>query len=428
MGFTLQSSQTSDIDPRHQRKERATMKLGHDPELLSFRDNIRAYFENDYPQDILAKTASGASLTTAEVRRAEMALGERGWLASAWPEQYGGPGWSIEEQYIFDEELERAGAPTVTPMGVVYVGPVIFTFGTDEQKAQWLGGIGDGSVGWAQGYSEPEAGSDLASLQFSAVQDGDEYILNGTKIWTSAAQHADWIFLLTRTSRDAKKQMGITFICCRLDQPGVTVKPIITIDGKYHLSQCDFVDVRVPVANRIGEEGKGWSYSQYLLGNERTSYARIGGKRKQLADIRAIASQIPTGGNQRLIDDRFFAGRLCEVETRLDALEITVLRVLTAVRDGGTPGDEASILKIMATDLAQAITTLFLEAAAEHGNRKFTDSVSPDWTGDAAFAAPGVANYFGTRAQSIYGGTNEIQRNIIAKRVLGLELNRTAKQ
>ncbi|VWX59833.1 acyl-CoA dehydrogenase family protein [Sphingorhabdus sp. 109] len=396
------------------------MKLSHSPALQAFRDKIRSYFENDYPQDILAKVASGASLNTAEVRRAEMALGERGWLASAWPEEHGGPGWSIEQQYIFDEELERAGAPTVTPMGVIYVGPVIYTFGNEQQKAQWLPGLRDGSVGWAQGYSEPEAGSDLASLQFSAVRDGDEYVLNGTKIWTSAAQHADWIFLLTRTSREAKKQMGITFICCKLDQPGVTVKPIITIDGKYYLSQCDFVDVRVPVGNRIGEEGKGWSYSQYLLGNERTSYARIGGKRKQMENIRAIASQIPTDGNQRLIDDRFFAGRLSEAETRLDALEITVLRVLTTVRDGGSPGDEASILKIMATDLAQEITTLFLEAAAEQGNRKFADSISPEWTGDAAFAAPGVATYFGTRAQSIYGGTNEIQRNIIAKRVLGL--------
>ena len=396
------------------------MKLSHDPELQSFRQKIRSYFAEEYPQDILAKTATGASLTTAEVRRAEMALGAKGWLASAWPEEYGGPGWSIEEKYIFDEELEKAGAPTVTPMGVIYVGPVIFTFGTDAQKDKWLPGLRDGSVGWAQGYSEPEAGSDLASLQFSAVRDGDEYILNGTKIWTSAAQHADWIFLLTRTSREEKKQAGITFICCKLDEPGVTVKPIITIDGKYYLSQCDFVDVRVPVSNRIGEEGKGWSYSQYLLGNERTSYARIGGKRKQLADVRKIASQISTGGNQRLIDDSFFASRLCEAETRLDALEITVLRVLTTVRDGGSPGDEASILKIMATDLAQDITTLFLEAAAEHGNRKFADSVSPAWTGDSAFAAPGVASYFGTRAQSIYGGTNEIQRNIIAKRVLNL--------
>lgn len=396
------------------------MNLDQDPALLPFRNKIRAYFETEYPQDILEKVASGASLTTAEVRRAEMALGDKGWLASAWPEEHGGPGWSIEEQYIFDEELERAGAPTVTPMGVVYVGPVVYTFGSDEQKRQWLPGIRDGSVGWAQGYSEPEAGSDLASLQFSAVRDGDEYILNGTKIWTSAAQHADWIFLLARTSKEEKKQQGITFICCKLDQPGVTVKPIITIDGKYHLSQCEFVDVRVPVSNRIGEEGKGWSYSQYLLGNERTSYARIGGKRKQLASIRTIASRIPTGGNQSLLEDSFFAQRLSQAEMRLDALEISTLRVLTAVRDGGTPGNEASTLKVIATDIAQEITTLFLEAAADHGMRKFTDSVSPEWTGDASFAAPSVATYFGTRAQSIYGGTNEIQRNIIAKRVLGL--------
>jgi len=396
------------------------MDLSPNTALDPFRNEVRSFFETDYPQDILEKVASGASLSTADVRRAEMALGAKGWLASAWPSEHGGPGWSIEEQYIFDEELERAGAPTVTPMGVVYVGPVIYTFGNDDQKAQWLPGVADGSVGWAQGYSEPNSGSDLASLQFSAVQDGDEYILNGTKIWTSAAQHADWIFLLTRTSKEEKKQLGITFICCPLDAPGVTVKPIITIDGKYVLSQCDFENVRVPVANRIGEEGKGWSYSQYLLGNERTSYARIGGKRKQLASIRAVASSLPTGGNTRLIDDSDFSRKLSDAEMRVDALEMTVLRVMTAVKDGGSPGNEASILKIMATETAQDITTLFLEAAGSHGIRKFDDSVSADWAGDAGFAAPGVSSYFGARAQSIYGGTNEIQRNIIAKRVLGL--------
>ncbi len=396
------------------------MNLDFDPALEQFREDVRSWFAHEYPKDILEKVARGESLTTPDVRRAEMALGAKGWLASAWPKEHGGPGWSIEEQYIFDEELERAGAPTVTPMGVVYVGPVVYTFGSEEQKARWLPGIADGSVGWAQGYSEPEAGSDLASLQFSAVQDGDEYVLNGTKIWTSAANHADWIFLLTRTSQEAKKQLGITFICAELDQPGVTVKPIISIDGKYHLSQVDFVDVRVPVSNRIGEEGKGWTYSQYLLGNERTSYARIGGKRAQLANIRAIASHIPTGGNARLIDERAFAARLSAVEMKVDALEITVLRVLSAVSDGGAPGKEASILKIMATETAQEITELFWVAAAEHGLRKFADSVSPDWTGHNAFAAPGIATYFGTRAQSIYGGTNEIQRNIIAKHVLGL--------
>ncbi|NQX95714.1 MAG: acyl-CoA dehydrogenase family protein, partial [Erythrobacter sp.] len=255
------------------------MNLDQSPELQEFRTSIRSYFDSEYPKDILDRVAQGASLTTDEVRKAEMALGTRGWLASAWPKEHGGPGWSIEEQYIFDEELERAGAPTVTPMGVVYVGPVIYTFGTKEQQDAWLPGIADGSVGWAQGYSEPGSGSDLASLQFSAVRDGDDYILNGTKIWTSAANHADWIFLLTRTSAEAKKQLGITFICAELKQPGVTVKPIITLDGKYVLSQVEFENVRVPAFNRIGEEGKGWTYSQYLLGNERTSYARIGGKR-----------------------------------------------------------------------------------------------------------------------------------------------------
>lgn len=396
------------------------MNLDQSPELQEFRTKIGAFFEGEYPKDILQKVAKGASLTTAEVRKAEMALGAKGWLASAWPKEHGGPGWSIEEQYIFDEELERAGAPTVTPMGVVYVGPVIYTFGSEEQRAAWLPGIADGSVGWAQGYSEPGSGSDLASLQFSAVRDGDEYILNGTKIWTSAAQHADWIFLLTRTSTEAKKQLGITFICAPLDQPGVTVKPIITIDGKHVLNQVEFEDVRVPAFNRIGEEGQGWTYSQYLLGNERTSYARIGGKRAQLANIRAIASKIPSGGNQRLIDEPAFAARLSAAEIRVDSLEITTLRVLCSVADGGAPGNEASILKIMATETAQEISHLFCVAAAEHGLRKFDDSVSPEWTGDAAFAAPGVANYLGTRAQSIYGGTNEVQRNIIAKRVLGL--------
>ncbi|MFZ1741790.1 MAG: acyl-CoA dehydrogenase family protein, partial [Pontixanthobacter sp.] len=197
-------------------------------------------------------------------------------------------------------------------------------------------------------------------------------------------------------------------------------KPIISIDGKYHLSQVDFVDVRVPVSSRIGEEGKGWTYSQYLLGNERTSYARIGGKRTQLANIRAIASHIPTGGNHRLIEDSAFAVRLSTAEIKVDALEITTLRVLSAVSEGGAPGKEASILKIMATEIAQEITGLFCIAAAEHGMRKFADSVSPEWTGQSAFAAPGMASYLGARAQSIYGGTNEIQRNIIAKHVLGL--------
>lgn len=399
------------------------MDLKTDPKLEDFRADVRAFFADDFPKDVLAKTAKGASLTTKEVRRSEAALGSKGWLAAGWPAEHGGPGWSLEEQYVFDEELERAGVPTVTPMGVVYVGPIIYTFGTDEQKERWLPGIREGREGWAQGYSEPEAGSDLASLQFSAVKDGDDYILNGTKIWTSAAQHADWIFCLARTDNSGKKQEGISFIIAEMDRPGITVTPIITIDGKHALNQVHFDNVRVPADYMIGEAGKGWTYSQYLLGHERTSYARIGGKRKQLAHIRRIASAVPDGGNHRLIDDPAFARKLAEADLAVDGLEMTVLRVLSAVKDGGSPGKEASIVKILATETAQQITTLYLDTAGFNAQRGFADSVSPEWLeGGAAttHAAPGVSTYFGTRAQSIYGGTNEIQHNIIAKRVLGL--------
>lgn len=396
------------------------MNLTPNPTLEPFRAEVRAFFENDYPQDIRAMTARGQSLTTADVRRSEMALGAKGWLATAWPAEYGGPGWSLEQQYVFDEELERAGVPTVTPMGVIYVGPIIYTFGSDAQKDKWLPGTREGFMGWAQGYSEPDSGSDLASLQFSAKRDGDEYVLNGMKIWTSAAQHADWIFLLARTSKEEKKQQGISFICCEMDRNGVTLNSIISIDGKHALNSVTFDNVRVPADYLIGEEGKGWTYSQYLLGFERTSYARIGGKRKQLAHIRAIANAELTGGNTRLINDDAFARKLADADMAVDGLEMTVLRVLSAVKDGGSPGKEASIIKILATETAQQITTLYLDLAAAHGLRKFNDSVSPDWLSTGAYAAPGVATYLGTRSQSIYGGTNEIQKNIIAKRVLGL--------
>ena len=394
------------------------MNLDFSPETEAFREKVRTFFETDFPKDIIAKNKAGEALTTAEVRKSEMALGAMGWLASAWPEEYGGPGWSIEEQYVFDEELERAGVPTVTPMGVVYVGQVIYTFGSDAQKDKWLPGIRDGSVGWAQGYSEPGSGSDLASLTFSAVLKDGTYTLNGHKIWTSAAQHADWIFLLTRTSSEGKKQEGITFICCPMDAPGVTVKPIITIDGHHVLNEVLFDHVQVPEDYRIGEAGEGWTYSQYLLGFERTSYARIGGKRAMLRHVRDIATALPDGGNHRLIDDPGFALRLSEAEIAVDGLEMTVFRILSALSAGGSPGDAASTVKILATVTHQQITELYLDAAAFHGQPSRAGGALPGEVPD--WAAKDVSSYFGGRAQSIYGGTNEIQRNIIAKKVLGL--------
>ena len=382
-----------------------------------FRMKVRDFFENEYPREIVEKMARGASPAKADYQQSERAMAAKGWLAVNWPKADGGTGWSANEKYIFDEELERAGALNVVPMGLLYVGPVIYTFGTDEQKQRFLPGILDSTVFWAQGYSEPGSGSDLASLQASAVREGEDYIVNGTKIWTSLAQHADWIFCLLRTSHEEKKQEGISFLLIDMKTPGITVQPIITIDGKHSLNSVTFENVRVPAENRIGEEGKGWHYANYLLGHERTSYAHVAGKRAQLADIRAAARE------RGLLADPAFAEKLAALDTRLDALEITVLRTLSSVAEGGAPGNESSILKIIATELAQDITELGMEAYGPYALPAFPDSVAPDWTHNTALpadAAPSVARYLGARAQSIYGGSNEIQKNIIAKRILGL--------
>ena len=393
------------------------MDFSFSEEDEQFRIKVRDFFENEYPRAIVDKMARGASPAKADYQASERAMAAKGWLAVNWPKADGGTGWTANQKYIFDEELERAGALNVVPMGLLYVGPVIYTFGTEEQKKRFLPGILDSTVFWAQGYSEPGSGSDLASLQASAVREGDDYIVNGTKIWTSLAQHADWIFCLLRTSHEEKKQEGISFLLIDMTTPGITVQPIITIDGKHSLNSVTFENVRVPAENRIGEEGKGWHYANYLLGHERTSYAHVAGKRAQLADIRAAARE------RGLLADPAFIRKLGELDTRLDALEITVLRVLSSVAEGGAPGSESSILKIIATELAQDIGELGMETYGLHALPAFPDSVAPGWAHNTALpadAAPAVARYLGARAQSIYGGSNEIQKNIIAKRILGL--------
>ncbi|KAB7738677.1 acyl-CoA dehydrogenase [Parvibaculum sedimenti] len=387
-----------------------------------FRMRVRDFFEHEYPREIVEKMARGHSPSKADYQTSEHALAAKGWLAVNWPKADGGTGWTANQKYIFDEELERAGALNVVPMGLLYVGPVIYTFGTEEQKKRWLPGILDSTTFWAQGYSEPGSGSDLASLQCAAVREGDEYVVNGTKIWTSLGQHADWIFCLLRSDNSGKKQEGITFLCIDMATPGITVHPIITIDGKHSLNSVTFENVRVPIENRIGEEGKGWTYANYLLGHERTSYAHVAGKRKQLEDIRTTAEQTDTGAT-RLIDDPAFRVKLAELEARLDALELTVLRTLATVSEGGAPGNESSILKVIATELAQDITELGMETFGPYAMPAFPDSTAPLWTDNTPLpssAAPAVARYLGARAQSIYGGSNEIQKNILAKRVLGL--------
>jgi alkylation response protein AidB-like acyl-CoA dehydrogenase len=388
----------------------------------AFRVQVREFFEAHYPADIKAKLARGESLTKKDYQRSEQAMASRGWSAPGWPEEYGGPGWSLVQRYIFDEELERAGAVNVVPMGLLYLGPVLYTFGNEEQKSRWLDDILQSRTFWAQGYSEPNSGSDLASLQCKARRDGDHYIVTGEKIWTSYAQHADWIFCLVRTDPDSSRHDGISFLCVDMQSPGVQVHPIISIDGKHHVNRVSFDEVSVPVENRVGEEGKGWHYSTYLLSHERTSYAHVGEKKQQLKRLRELAASAPSPYGS-MLDDPMFAARLGRVEIDVLALEYTTLRVLASVAGGKAPGDESSILKIMATETAQAISTLYLELGGQYGIASFEDGVTPQWALDLEFpeyATSGSARYLYDRSQSIYGGTNEIQRNVIAKRVLGL--------
>lgn len=388
----------------------------------AFRQEVRRYFQSEYPQTIIAKLKNGQVLTKADLVASEQALSAKGWLAPGWPEAYGGTGWTVTQRFIFDEELERAGAPNVVPMGLLYVAPVIYTFGTQEQKDQWLPDILASRTFWAQGYSEPDAGSDLASLRTRAVLDGDHYVINGEKIWTSDAHYADWIFCLVRTSDEGRKQQGITFICMDMSTPGIEVKPIITIDGGHHLNRVSFTDVRVPVANRIGEEGMGWTYARHLLNHERTSYAHVAAKQRQLETLQEVSATAPWGD----ILHEAGAGlrrRTAEVELQLRALEITTWRALAPLANGEAPGDESSIIKIAATETAQAVTELFLELAGPYAQPFFPDRHAADWRAGLdeipAFAAPSTASYFFTRAQTIYGGATEIQKNIIARQ-LGL--------
>ncbi len=381
------------------------MDMSFPQDTDAFRAEVRDFFAQSYPKNLLAKTASGDPLTKEDYQQSERALADKGWLCVNWAEESGGTGWDVTKKFIYDQELELAGAINPVPMGVIYVGPVIVAFGNDEQKARWLPGIQQSTTFWAQGYSEPGSGSDLASLQCKAERDGDDYIVSGTKIWTSLAQHADWIFALVRTSQEDVKQQGITFLCAPMDSPGIEVHPIITIDGRHSLNRVTFDNVRVPIHNRIGDEGEGWKYANFLLGNERTSYAHVAGKRMQMAAIQQFVDSIGEQTYQQAFTD---------LSVRLDSLDVTVLRVLATLADGASPGNESSILKIMATELAQDITELGMRVRQYAGLACFGDDM-PDRE-----AAKATVDYLGTRSQSIYGGSNEIQKNIIAKRVLGL--------
>ncbi len=382
-------------------------------EDLAFRDEVRAFLAEKLTEEARQSTIGGR-VEPAAVARWQKTLYEKGWVAPNWPRKYGGPGWSITQRFIFDNECALAGAPAVVPFGLKMVGPVIYTFGNDEQKQRFLPDILQSNVWWCQGYSEPGAGSDLAALQTRAERVGDNYIVNGQKIWTTYAQYADWIFCLVRTDANAKKQEGISFLLIDMKTPGVEVRKIESIDHQHSLNEVFFTNVEVPVANRIGEENQGWTYAKYLLTHERTAIAGVPQSKKAIQKLKDIASKESVMGRP-LIEDESFNARLAKIEIELMALEFTELRAVASVAAGGAPGPESSILKVKGTEIQQWIAELSIEVCGYYAHILNDDEPIGN---DYAWAAS--AKYLYGRASTIYGGSNEIQKNIISKAVLGL--------
>ena len=391
---------------------------------LAFRDEVRAFFRDGVPEDIRRKQEQGVILEREDHIRFQKLLAKKGWAGINWPVEYGGTGWTPVQKYLFATEMAEADAPDIVPFGLSMVGPVIYTFGNDEQKRRFLPDILESNVWWCQGYSEPGSGSDLASLKTRAEFDGDAYVVNGSKTWTTLGQHADWIFVLARTQTDvARRQEGISFLLIDMSTPGITVRPIITIEGEHEVNEVHFENVRVPAGNLVGEEGAGWTYGKVLLQHERTNIAGVARSRYRLKKLRERAGR-PVRGATPLAGEQNFMRKLAAVEVELKALEYTELRTLAAVASGKAPGPESSILKIKGTEVQQAIDTLYLEAAGyyalpyvpEQYVLGFADDERVGEGTETRFAL----QYFNNRKASIYGGSNEIQKNIVAKHVLGL--------
>ena len=399
------------------------MHVTFSPEDIAFQEEVRAFFRDEFPDDIRDKQNTGAELAPEDQIRWQKLLFNKGWAGINWPVEFGGTGWTPVQKYIFATEEADANAPIIIPFGLSMVGPVIYTFGNEAQKQRFLPDILESNVWWCQGYSEPGSGSDLASLKTRADLVGDHFVVNGTKTWTTLGQHADWIFCLVRTNTDvARRQEGISFILIDMKTPGVTVKPIVLLDGVPEVNEVHFDNVEVPVENLVGEEGKGWTYGKVLLQHERANIAGVARSRYRLRRLRRqVASSIRDAAP--LIEDRNFMRKLAAVEVELKALEYTELRTLAAVASGKAPGPESSILKIKGTEIQQAIDTLYLEAAGYYALPYVPDQYEPDFAGETvgeASESQSSLRYFNNRKASIYGGSNEIQKNIIAKHVLGL--------
>ena len=393
------------------------LDLGPDAERL--RDDMRTFLSQALPDDLRRKTFNGEKLSKDEHIDWQRKLAARGWLAPSWDKAWGGPGWGPLERFIWDEESALACAPRANVPGLDLLGPVIIQYGTDEQKRRFLPRILSSQDWWCQGFSEAGAGSDLASLQMRAVRDGDDYVVNGTKLWTSHAQNSNMIFCLVRTSIEPKKQAGISFLLIDMDQPGVTVTPIITLGGVHAVNEVRIEDVRTPVANRLGDEGQAWEMTRFLLGHERLVGAGIGPSMKLARQLRA-ALRRPGPDGRPLREDASLLLRAAQAETDLIALRYTAYRVLADELSGKAPGPEVSVLKIRGGEIQQVLTELLMEAAGIQGlvhPLTLPEGGDPILPPDEAFLAQ---QFFDRRKLTIYGGSSEIQRNIIARRILNV--------
>jgi alkylation response protein AidB-like acyl-CoA dehydrogenase len=392
------------------------MDLEFTAEELAFRQQIRDWVAGNLPPDLSAKVFAAQRLSRDDMQRWARILGAKGWLGYGWPTEFGGPGWTAVQRHLFEEECALAGAPRIVPFGPVMVAPVIMAFGNAAQQQRFLPGIGSGEVWWSQGYSEPGAGSDLASVKTRAERVGDHFLVNGQKTWTTLGQYGEWIFCLVRTSTEGKPQTGISFLLIDMKSPGVSVRPIVLMDGDAEVNEVFFDNVEVPLDNLIGQENQGWTYAKYLLGHERTNIADVNRAKRELERLKRIARA------EGLLDgDPRFRDQIALLEVDVVALEMMVLRVLSAERGGRKSLDIAGLLKIRGSEIQQRYTELMMLAAGPFARPFIHEAMEAGWQGDwvgAAHCAPLASTYFNTRKTTIYGGSNEVQRNIVAQTVL----------
>ncbi|NDE41994.1 MAG: pimeloyl-CoA dehydrogenase large subunit [Betaproteobacteria bacterium] len=392
------------------------MDLAFTPEEQQFRVDIRAWVRDQLPADIAHKVHNALQLSREDMQRWGQILGKQGWLGHAWPKEFGGPGWNSVQKHLFEEECALAGAPRVVPFGPVMVAPVIMAFGNAEQQQRFLPGIASGTVWWSQGYSEPGSGSDLASLKTRAERQGNSYVVNGQKTWTTLGQYGEWIFCLVRTSNEGKPQTGISFLLIDMKSPGITVRPIVLLDGSVEVNEVFFDNVLVPADNLVGEENKGWHYAKHLLAHERTNIADVNRAKRELERLKRIAR------SEGVYEDTRFRDEIAKLEVDVVALEMLVLRVLAAETAGKQSLDIAGLLKIRGSEIQQRYSELMMLAAGPYALPLIREAMEAGWQGDAVGAlwcAPLASTYFNMRKTTIYGGSNEVQRNIVSQVVLG---------